>query len=434
MTGVQAPARDPSVSQSRSVLHDLLAGYHPRDFAVRFWDGSVWEPEPGQTARFTLVLTHSGSVRRMFWPPRRLTVTEAYIFEDYDIEGDMEAWWGVCHYLSDRGKAMSRLDKLRWAYRLYRLPAGQRRRSDIKPAEVSGDLHSKERDRQAVTYHYNVSNDFYALWLDSRMVYTCAYFRTPDDSLDDAQEQKLDYVCRKLRLRPGEKMLDIGCGWGALTLHAAKHYGAQVVGITISQPQVDLGNARLRAAGLADRARLECRDYREVREPGGFDKIAAIGILEHVGEKMFPTYFRTAWDLLKPGGVFLSHGIALRGCDSMPRGPNFATRYVFPDGELLPLHKNLAYAEKAGWEVRDIESLRDSYVLTLRHWVGRLEARAEEAKRCTDELRYRIYRLYLSLSGYGFKIGRINLYQTLLYKPDKGPTRLPLTRADWYAS
>jgi cyclopropane-fatty-acyl-phospholipid synthase len=434
MANTSTAAGDPGVSAGRSFLEDLLADYHPRDFAVRFWDDSVWEPEAGQKPRFTLVLRHPGSLRRMFWPPGRLTVTEAYIFEDYDVEGEMEPWLAVMHHLGHRAKTMRWLEKLRRGLRLFRMPAGERRPTRIKPVEVPGELHSKERDRQAVTYHYNVSNDFYALWLDSRMVYSCGYFLTPEDGIDAAQEQKLDYVCRKLRLRPGEKLLDFGCGWGALTLHAAKNYGVHVLGVTISQPQVDLGNERIRAAGLADRARLECLDYRDVREPGGFDKVAAIGIMEHVGEKMFPTYFQTAWNLCKPGGVFLTHGIALRGSDAIPRGPNFANRYVWPDGELLPLHRYLTYAEKAGWEVRDVESLRDHYVLTLRHWVPRLESRAEEARRCTDELRYRIYRLILSLSAYGFSLGRINLYQTLLYKPERGPTRLPLTREDWYAS
>jgi cyclopropane-fatty-acyl-phospholipid synthase len=432
MSVPQVETRDRAVQDSRAFLEFLLADYHPRDFAVRFWDGSRWEPEPGQPARYTLVLQHPGAVRAMFWPPRPVTLAEAYIYDDFDVEGELESLWLVFKYLKD--KHWSLPDRLRFVTRVLRLPSGHRPHvGGPQRARLRGTRHSLERDRQAVGYHYNVSNDFYALWLDSRMVYTCAYFHTPEDSIDAAQEQKLDHVCRKLRLRPGERLLDVGCGWGALTLHAAKNYGAEVLGITLSQPQVELANERIRQAGLANRCRVEYLDYRAVKDARGYDKIAAIGIMEHVGESMFPAYFRQAWDLLKPGGVFLSHGIALNPHQDVPSGPTFLQRYVFPDGELLPISKNLTYAEKAGFEVRDVESLRDHYLLTLRHWVRRLETRADEARRLTDDVTYRIWRLYLSISALGFRLGRINLYQALLLKAPDRESGLPLTRADWYA-
>jgi cyclopropane-fatty-acyl-phospholipid synthase len=265
------------------------------------------------------------------------------------------------------------------------------------------------------------------------MVYTCAYFATPDDSIDAAQEQKLDHVCRKLRLRPGDRLLDMGCGWGALALHAARNYGANVLGVTLSQPQVELANQRIRQAGLGDRCRVECLDYRHLPAGQRFDKISAIGMLEHVGEANLLAYFQQAWRLLEPGGVFLSHGIARNPNHQLPTGPTFFDRYVFPDGELSPISTNLAFAEQAGFEVRDVESLREHYLLTLRHWVRRLEERAADARALTDDVSYRIWRLYMAISAMGFRIGAVNLYQALLLKPHaSGEGKLPLTRADWY--
>lgn len=422
---------DRVVQESLAFLQFLYGDYHPRDFAVRFWDGTTWEPEPGQPARFTLVLKHPGAVRSMFWPPKGLTFSEAYLFDDFDVEGELESLWLVMKHV--REKPWGRFDKLRLGAKLWKLPGERKPRvGGPRPAQLKGKQHSLERDREAVSYHYNVSNDFYGLWLDQRMVYTCAYFRTPDDTIDQAQEQKLDHVCRKLRLRPGEKLLDVGCGWGALSIHAAKHYGVEALGATISQPQVDFANERIRKEGLTGRCRVENLDYRKVT--GTFDKVAAIGMLEHIGEVMFPAYFQQAWNLLKPGGVFLSHGIALGPTQEMVRGKTFVHRYVFPDGELLPISKNLSYAEKVGFEVRDVESLRDHYLLTLRHWLRRLEEHADEARRLRDDVTYRIFRLYLAISALGYRLGKLNLYQCLLLKAPNGESGLPLTREDWYTA
>ncbi len=433
MSVTTTQSTDSTVQVCRSFLQDLLGGYRQRNFAVRFWDGSQWDAEAGQPTRFTLILNHPASLRRMFWPPRRITLGEAYIYNDFDLDGDMETFAGVLKYIKDLRPTWSLGEKLRWGLRLFRLPSNGPPRGPNRSVSLKGTKHSLDRDQKAVTYHYDVSNDFYALWLDQRMCYTCAYFGTPDDDIDTAQERKVDYVCRKLRLRPGERMLDVGCGWGGLTIHAGKHYGAHVLGITISKPQADLANERIRKAGLADRCRVEVLDYRAINDPNGFDKIAAIGILEHVGEAKLPAYFQQAWNLLKPGGVFLSHGIAMKGTDKMPTGPSFSNKYVFPDGELVPLHVNLRAAEKTGFEVRDVESLRDHYVLTLRHWVRRLEEHADEARALTDEFTYRVYRAYMSASVHLFKICKLNLYQALLAKTDRGRSGLPLTREDWYA-
>jgi cyclopropane-fatty-acyl-phospholipid synthase len=419
-----------AVQTSISLLQDLLGTAHPYNFAVRLWDGTVWEPGLGQPVRFTLVLQHPGALRRMFLPPNDLTLGEAYIYNDFDIEGDIEAVFALAdQFMNGR---WGKWEQVRFGKRLLSLPKMGQPRPNDAAAKLRGTRHSKERDRQAVTYHYDRSNDFYALWLDRHMVYSCAYFATPDDDLDTAQERKLDYICRKLRLRAGDRLLDIGCGWGGLAIYAARHYGVEAYGITLSQPQAELAQQRIVEAGLSDRCRVEVRDYRDVNEEHSFDKIVSVGMFEHVGEALLPTYFKQVWHLLRPGGAFLNHGIASGSTLQAQQGPSFVNTYVFPDGELVPISTTLRVAEVSGFEVRDVESLREHYALTLRHWVHRLEARAEEAHRLTNDVVYRIWRLYMAASIYSFQTGSNNIYQTLLVKPDHGKSGLPLTRADWY--
>jgi cyclopropane-fatty-acyl-phospholipid synthase len=224
--------------------------------------------------------------------------------------------------------------------------------------------------------------------------------------------------------------LDIGCGWGGLVLHAVRHYGVHGLGITLSRRQVEWGNERIQQAGLAADACIEFLDYREINETKGFDKLVSVGMFEHVGQKKLAEYFQQAWRLLRPGGVFLNHGIALAG--PRPRRTAFARRYVFPDGEIVPLTTALHSAASVGFEIRDVESLREHYALTLARWIERLESRHEEAVRATNESTYRTWRLYLAGAAEGFRSGIYNIYQTLLVKPDQGRTCLPLTRTDWY--
>jgi cyclopropane-fatty-acyl-phospholipid synthase len=426
-------AHDRAVQPSLSFLEGLLGDYHPRDFAVRLWEGTVWEPEPGWPARFTLVLNHPGALRGMFWPPGELALAEAYVHGDFDIEGRIDDLFPLADHLLDQHRTVAEL--LRHGRWLLTLPSdrrgdrrGDRPRAEREAVRLRGIRHSKARDRRAVTYHYDVPGGFYALWLDERMVYSCAYFAAPDEDLDTAQERKLDYVCRKLRLHNGERMLDIGCGWGGLLIHAARRYGVSALGITLSEPQAELANERIRRAGLTDRCRVEVRDYREIEESEMYDKLVSVGMFEHVGEVHLPEYFRRAYHLLRPGGVFLNHGIASNTDVPARRGSTFISRYVFPDGELVPIGTTVRAAESGGFEVRDVESLREHYALTLKHWVRRLEAR-----RITDETTYRVWRLYMSGSAHGFRTGRLNVYQTLLTKADRGESSLPLTRADWYA-
>ncbi|NOZ26725.1 MAG: class I SAM-dependent methyltransferase [Chloroflexi bacterium] len=421
---------DTALRVTRRLLDDLLGDAAARTVAVRLWDGSYWPDDAPRPV--TIVLKHPGALRAMLWPGTELGLAEAYLYDDFDIEGDIEALFGVADALTQNLDDWTK--KVRAARDLLRLPSGDGRRVGRRgPARLRGKRHSIERDRQAVTYHYDVSNDFYALWLDRRMVYSCAYFHTPDEDLDTAQERKLDYICRKLRLQPGQRLLDIGCGWGGLVIHAAQHYGVDATGITLSQPQADLANQRIAEAGLADRCRVLVRDYREVDEPEAYDALVSVGMFEHVGEALLPTYFAQARRLLRPRGVFLNHGIAKRLTDPPPKGPTFSDTYVFPDGELVPISTTLRVAEECGFEVRDVESLREHYALTLRHWVRRLEAHHQEALQFVDEPTYRVWRLFMSGSAHGFTVGRLNVYQALLVKPDEdGRSGLPLTREDWY--
>jgi cyclopropane-fatty-acyl-phospholipid synthase len=362
-----------------------------------------------------------------------LAVSESYIRGELDLEGDLEAAMPLASYLMGRHWPISTALRIGW--NLFRMFGnGRSGRNGQRTAVLSGELHSIERDRQAVTYHYNVSNDFYALWLDPQMVYSCGYFETADEDLDTAQARKLDYLCRKLRLCPGERLLDIGCGWGGLIIHAAQYYGVNALGVTLSENQAKLANERIARASLQNSCRVEVRDYRDLKEAGNFDKLVSVGMFEHVGEIRLPLYFQDAWRLLRPRGVFLNHGIALRTSEPRPKGPTFITRYVFPDGDLVPINATLRYAEEAGFEVRDVESLREHYALTLRHWARRLELHRDEALQVVEEPTYRVWRLFMPGSAYGFSAGALNVYQTLLLKPDKGRSGLPLTRDDWYGA
>jgi cyclopropane-fatty-acyl-phospholipid synthase len=342
----------------------------------------------------------------------------------------MYAFLAFLRGLNEWPRALS--EQLRLGWKLWRLPAVARPRVGRQAGRLTGRQHSLERDRQAITFHYNISNDFFALWLDPRMVYSCAYFTSPEDSLAQAQEQKLDYLCRKLRLQAGETLLDIGCGWGGLLIFAAQNYNVKATGVTLSAPQAQLAQERIRQLGLDGRCRVECADHRLLDQSQKYDKIASIGFTEHLGESMLPTYCRKAHTLLRPAGVLLVQTIALTGHARVTRWRKFSQRYVFPDGELVPVSIHLREAERAGFEVRDVESLREHYALTLKAWLGNLEGDYKKAVRLTDEATCRTFRMYLAGARCGFTTGVYNLYQLLVVKPDRGASGLPLTRAEWY--
>jgi cyclopropane-fatty-acyl-phospholipid synthase len=304
-----------------------------------------------------------------------------------------------------------------------------------------GHKHSRDRDLEAVRSHYDVGNDFYSLWLDRSLVYSCAYFPTGSEDIDAAQRAKLDHLCRKLRLSPGERLLDIGCGWGGLIRHAAANYGVEALGITLSERQAALARERIRADGLEHRCRVEVRDYRDFPPGTTFDKVVSVGMFEHVGRAELPTYFRQAACLTKPGGLFLNHGIVrARDHDEgwrrwlrhmLWREGKFIDRYVFPDGELVPLDEAVRNAEGAGLETRDVETLRDHYALTLRQWVRRLESARDAAEKLVGAQAYRVWRLYMAASAHAFACGKLSLAQVLLWRPDEhGRVEIPRTRAD----
>jgi cyclopropane-fatty-acyl-phospholipid synthase len=296
--------------------------------------------------------------------------------------------------------------------------------------------HSRDSDRKAIEYHYDVSNEFYALFLDARMVYSCAYYRDEDDSLETAQVRKLDHVLAKLALKPGERFLDIGCGWGALILRAARERGAMATGITLSKNQFEYARDRIRAEGLQNRCSVELCDYRDLPESRAFDKIASVGMFEHVGLKNLPEYFGRIRSLLKDGGLALNHGITTTDTDSnrMRLGAgDFIDRYVFPDGELPHIGLVLKEMAAAGLEVTDVESLRRHYARTCHEWADRLEVNRERAMCVAGEKRFRIWQIYLAGSAYGFARGWMNVYQVLACRadnPDAGA--LPLTRDYMY--
>jgi cyclopropane-fatty-acyl-phospholipid synthase len=431
MSKMAKTVTDDAARLTLRLLGEVIGGDAAGKVGVHLWDGTPWPDETPRPA--TLALKHPGALRAMFLPGTELGLAEAYLYDDFDVEGDIESVFDLADALAATTSGWRK--KLHIGRDLLRLPAGHDHvHGQRGPARLLGQRHSIERDRQAVTYHYDVSNDFYALWLDRRMVYSCAYFHSPADDLDTAQERKLDYLCRKLRLPPGQRLLDVGCGWGGLVMHAAERYGVDATGITLSQPQADLANQRIAAAGLAGRCRVEVCDYRQTEAPqAGYDALVSVGMFEHVGAALLPTYFARALHLLRPGGVFLNHGIASRATDQPQHGPSFSDTYVFPDGELVPINVTLRAAEEAGFEVRDVESLREHYMLTLRAWVRRLEAHHDRALQLVDEPTYRVWRLFMSGSAHGFDVGSINVYQALLVKPDEhGRSGLPLTREDWY--
>ena len=419
-----------AVETTLGLVEQVFGGLDQRSIAIRLWDGTTWDPAPGTEAKCTVVLQHPGALRRMLLTLTELNLAECYLYDDYDIEGDIEALMPVGEQLVAQPRSF--WDKLRIGRQLLSLPSGRGRwQNGFGRARLSGSEHSVDRDSAAVTHHYNVSNAFYSLWLDRNMVYSCALFGSEEESLDAAQERKLDYICRKLRLRPGERFLDIGCGWGGLIIHAAREYGVEALGITLSQPQADLANERIREAGLQDRCRAEVVDYRQFGE-SEFDKLASIGMVEHVGEERLHEYFGAAFGLLKPGGVFLNHGIGELPGRPRSRKPGFVRTYVFPDSALPSIASVVKAAEDNRFEPRDVESLREHYAMTLRHWVRRLEARQEEAKKEVGETTYRVWRLYMGGCAHWFAAAYAGVYQTLLVKRREGRSGFPLLRNDWY--
>lgn len=426
-----APPSDADAVQTLRILTALCDGYKGA-LTVRLWTGETWQPNPGPSA-FTVALKHPGALRAMFWPFDKMGLGEAYVFDDFDIEGDVFAFTGWLKHMVRLKESRSLWSKLRLLRGLMKLPKKCNPRDPAKIGRpVKGD-HSQANDREAISFAYDLSNEFYRLWLDERMLYTCAYFTSPDESLEAAQLRKIDLICKKMRLKPGEKFVDFGCGWGALAIHAAKNYGAQVTGVTLAGEQAKWCERAIDAAGVRDRVKIVYCDYRDFKAPGEFDKASSVGMGEHIGGKNLPVFFNKVFECLKPGGAYLHHGIHLRPHTPFPLWTAFARKYVFPNGELHSILPLQDAATRAGFEVRDLENIRESYTLTLENWVKRLEANHDAVVKLVGEASYRVFRIYMAGATLGFKSGVYSLNQLLLSKPDDGSARMPLGRLDWYS-
>jgi cyclopropane-fatty-acyl-phospholipid synthase len=397
-------------AQSAARIH-AFAGQLERASGValplRLPDGTETGPPD---ASFRIVLAHWWSLRLLLLPPYDLHAGEAYAEGFIDVEGDMAAAMAVAAAIAPSLHGLA--PKARLAAALLTLPAPPRQRHDRR-AQLHGRRHSKARDRQAIAFHYDLPDAFYQQFLDDRQVYSCACFRDPGEDLSTAQERKLELICRKLRLRPGMRMLDIGCGWGSLLQYAAEHHGVTGVGVTLSRTQRDAAIERLERAGLADRVEVRLADYRDLG--GEYDAVASVGMFEHVGPSHLGEYFAAAYRLTAPGGLFLNHGITVGdpAVEMSGKGRTFVGTYVFPDGGLVPAWRAVRELEMAGFELLDVEQLRPSYTLTLRAWLRRLEANHEAAAQITSERDYRIWRAYMAGAAHSFDAGHLGVVQVL---------------------
>ncbi|MEP6599520.1 MAG: cyclopropane-fatty-acyl-phospholipid synthase family protein [Actinomycetota bacterium] len=392
---------------------------------VRAWDGS----EAGPTAGPVLVIHNRRALRRVLWSPGELGFARAYVTGDLDVEGDLaeglrQVWNSARPAKGVRLDGRSRISAARTAVRLGVL--GPRPAAPASEARLTGRLHTRRRDRAAIAHHYDLSNEFYELLLDESMAYSSAYFTAPDQSLADAQRAKLDLICRKLELAPGQRLLDVGCGWGSLILHAAEHYGVQATGVTLSAQQRDFIGKRVADRGLADQVTVRLQDYREIGAGDTYDAVSSIEMGEHVGEKQYPLYAATLLDHLRPTGRLLLQQMS-RQVDAEPGGGAFIESYIAPDMHMRPLSQTLGFLEQAGFEVRDVEAMREHYVRTVACWIDQFEQRYDEVVALVGDEVARVWRLYLVGGGLSFEQGRMGVDQILAAKSSTGTSGRPAT-------
>ncbi|MER8071640.1 cyclopropane-fatty-acyl-phospholipid synthase family protein [Streptomyces sp. NPDC094034] len=425
-----------------TLAEELLGA--PLPVRIRAWDGS----ESGPPDAPTLIIRNRRALRRLLWKPGELGLARAWVAGEIDVKGDLfEALGLLAGLIWERGAATKDephpvLDPRMRAVARGLVQIAGPWPPPAPPAEEirrrHGSLHTKRRDRAAISHHYDVGNDFYELVLGPSMVYSCAYWGGGDGhgdgfTLEDAQRDKLDLICRKLALKEGDRLLDVGCGWGSMAIHAAREYGVRVTGVTLSREQAAYARKRVAEEGLTDRIELRVQDYRDVRD-GPYDAISSIGMAEHVGSVKYREYADDLYALLKPGGRLLNHQIARRPeqDESKYRIDEFIDAYVFPDGELAPLGRTVATLEEAGFEVRDVESIREHYALTLRRWVANLEDHWAEAVRSTSAGRARVWRLYMAASALSFERNKIGVNQILAVKtPESGASGMPARARVW---
>ena len=422
----------PTVAERLSDAAGAVLGVPELPVRVRAWDGSTAGPPDAPT----IAVRSPRALRRLLWAPGELGLGRAYVAGEIDLEDDVFETFAALSAggLLGGSDAPHRTTLPEWlalvgnavALRAVGPPPA------LPPEEVPRPrwrpMHTRDRDARAVAHHYDVGNDFYALVLGPTMVYSCAVWTDESVGLDAAQEAKLDLICRKLGLAPGMRLLDVGCGWGSLALHAARRYGAEVVGITLSTEQAGLARERVAEAGLAERVTIRIQDYRDV-DDGPFDAVSSIGMAEHVGRARMAQYVDVLFRALRPGGRLLHHAIAWSGPDTGGPDDSFITRYVFPDGELLRLAETVAALEGGGLEIIDVEALRRHYALTLRAWVERLEKNWHAAVHLAGAGRARVWRLYMAGSALAFETGKLGVNQVLAQRPGGEPP--PLRRTDW---
>ncbi|QDZ40618.1 class I SAM-dependent methyltransferase [Euhalothece natronophila Z-M001] len=399
----------------------------PNSVEINFWkDQTLKLGEKTEEPSVKLFFCHPGVLRSLVFQRDPLVLTEAYFNGWFDFQGDIETAVQLGKHLAYRGLKQSQGIKT-WlqSLKLPRLP--------LKPnVEQEGEVHSKERDRAAIQHHYDLGDEFYQLWLDPEMVYSCAHFEHPYVPLNEAQAHKLDLACRKLKLEAGETLLDIGCGWGGMLRWAAKNYGIKGCGITLSEKQVEYNQKRIHQEGLEDQIEVKLLDYRDLPTTPTFDKVVSIGMVEHVGLKQYPAYFDHALKCLKPGGLFLNHGITSTDAwNGSSLGERFINHYIFPDGELVPLTPMLREAEEVGWEIVDVDNWRPHYALTLRSWADNLASKKAEAVKLIGEKLYKIWQLYLIGCAIGFEENQMAIYQTLMRRQSDQKWNLPLIRKGW---
>lgn len=414
---------------------------------VEAYDGSVAEPTVVSSANsVTIRILSRDAITRVLTHPGELGLARAYVAGDIDVDGDLDP---IFELSLPPIRQLLNVSSVRSLLSVVGASALRPLAPPSIEARPRGVMHSKNRDRQSVTHHYDVSNRFYELVLGPSMTYSCAVFSSPEDTLEQAQARKLDLVARKLDLQEGVRLLDVGCGWGAMGIHAARHYGARVVGVTLSEPQRAYATERARQAGVSDLVEFRLQDFRDIND-GPFDAVSSIGMSEHVGRRSLPNYTQIIWDLLVPGGRFLNHAIGQpvsHDDDPQPtraselnrqvqialglRGPSktgsaFIDRYVFPDGELHEVGSLVSMFQAHGFEVRHVESLREHYALTLRRWVDNLVKRFDEAVEEVGAERARVWRLYMAGSAVGFERHHLEIHQVLNVRPAEGRSGVPL--------
>jgi cyclopropane-fatty-acyl-phospholipid synthase len=414
------------------LIEPLVGG--PLPVRLQAWDGSV----AGDASAPRVLLRSPNALRRLLWSPGELGAAQAYVTGELDVDGDLAAAldhvWGVVRErrlsaIRPGPASLLRLAKLAKDLGVFGRPLPP----PVSQASVKGRLHSVLRDRAAISHHYDLSNDFYELVLDSHMAYSSAYWTSdsPDYTLDDAQRDKLDLVCRKIGLdkRAGQRFLDVGCGWGSLSLHAAQEYGAQVVGVTISREQKAFIDKRIADRGLQDNVEIRIQDYREIPD-GPFDAVASIEMGEHVGEANYPTYTAALHTNVKPGGRVLIQQMSRREGDN-PGGGAFIESFIAPDMFMRPVGRTVAMIEEAGLEVRDVHALREHYVRTVDVWTERFEARYDEVVAMVGEEVARVWRLYLIGGGMAFRDNRMGVDQILAVRSENGTSEMEPVRPVW---